>query len=322
MSSSGATETTRLARRTAVNLVGSGVSAAVGVGLVVLVTRGFGKEVAGSLFVATSLFVVVQGTARGGVDAALQYFMPRVSGAAQQRRLLRMGIKPVLVLSTAAGLVLFVAASWPGHAWGHGWHSSTALYLGTVAALVPVAVASDLLLAGSRALGRSRPTVLVEQIGRPLAQVVLTALVVALGAPAWLGLAWAAPYALALVPAARAARPTRTPPQAALSTASEAQLPSRDLWRFAAPRALAALSQTVIQRLDIVLVAALRGVREAALYTAATRFLVLGQLINQAIALPLQPRLGSSWRGRTWRLPTPSTARRPAGRSRWRGRST
>jgi O-antigen/teichoic acid export membrane protein len=57
------------------------------------------------------------------------------------------------------------------------------------------------------------------------------------------------------------------------------------------PRALALGAQQVIQRLDIVLVAIMRGPVDAAIYTAATRFLVVGQLGNQAISMAAQPQL-------------------------------
>jgi O-antigen/teichoic acid export membrane protein len=61
-------------------------------------------------------------------------------------------------------------------------------------------------------------------------------------------------------------------------------------WRFTAPRAVAALAQITIQRLDIVLVAVLRGPAQAAIYTAATRFLVAGQFVNASISMAAQPR--------------------------------
>jgi O-antigen/teichoic acid export membrane protein len=61
-------------------------------------------------------------------------------------------------------------------------------------------------------------------------------------------------------------------------------------WRFTAPRALMSVAQIVIQRLDIILVAVLRGPAEAAVYTAATRFLVAGQFGNSAISMAAQPR--------------------------------
>jgi O-antigen/teichoic acid export membrane protein len=65
---------------------------------------------------------------------------------------------------------------------------------------------------------------------------------------------------------------------------------ARGFWRFTAPRAVAALAQITVQRLDIVLVAVLRGPAEAAVYTAATRFLVAGQFANGAISMAAQPR--------------------------------
>jgi O-antigen/teichoic acid export membrane protein len=47
----------------------------------------------------------------------------------------------------------------------------------------------------------------------------------------------------------------------------------------------------VFQRLDIVIVAMLAGPAQAAIYTAATRFKVVGQLAGQGLAQAVQPRL-------------------------------
>ena len=64
----------------------------------------------------------------------------------------------------------------------------------------------------------------------------------------------------------------------------------RGFWLFTAPRGLATLAQITIQRIDIVLVAIMRGPAQAAVYTAATRFLVIGQLASTAISMAAQPR--------------------------------
>jgi O-antigen/teichoic acid export membrane protein len=69
----------------------------------------------------------------------------------------------------------------------------------------------------------------------------------------------------------------------------------RDFWAFTSPRALATLSQAALKRVDIVMVAALRSPAEAAVYTAATRFVVLGQLAVQAIQQALSPLLSGSF---------------------------
>jgi O-antigen/teichoic acid export membrane protein len=54
---------------------------------------------------------------------------------------------------------------------------------------------------------------------------------------------------------------------------------------------LANVAQIGLQRLDIVLIGVLRGPTEAAIYAAATRFLVVGQLGSQAVSLVVQPTL-------------------------------
>ena len=64
----------------------------------------------------------------------------------------------------------------------------------------------------------------------------------------------------------------------------------RGFWRFTAPRAAASLASVILQRIDIVLVAIIRGPVAAAIYTAATRFLVAGQFGNMAISMSAQPR--------------------------------
>jgi O-antigen/teichoic acid export membrane protein len=69
---------------------------------------------------------------------------------------------------------------------------------------------------------------------------------------------------------------------------------AREFWRFTAPRSLASVAQIAMQRLDIVLVGALAGPVAAAVYTASTRFLVVGQMGSRAISLAVQPRLGQA----------------------------
>ncbi|MEV6971617.1 polysaccharide biosynthesis C-terminal domain-containing protein [Hamadaea sp. NPDC051192] len=65
-------------------------------------------------------------------------------------------------------------------------------------------------------------------------------------------------------------------------------------WRFTAPRALANVAQTALQRIDVLLVAALAGLAAAAAYSVAGRFVVVGQLANGAISQAVQPRLAEA----------------------------
>ena len=68
---------------------------------------------------------------------------------------------------------------------------------------------------------------------------------------------------------------------------------AREFWAYTAPRAIARVTQTALKRSDIVLVAALASPAEAALYTAATRFIVLGQLFVQSVQQALSPQIAA-----------------------------
>jgi O-antigen/teichoic acid export membrane protein len=68
----------------------------------------------------------------------------------------------------------------------------------------------------------------------------------------------------------------------------------RDFWRFTGPRALASVAQLALQRVDVLLVAALGGLAPAAVYAVAGRFVVLIQFANQGISQSVQPRLAEA----------------------------
>ncbi len=71
---------------------------------------------------------------------------------------------------------------------------------------------------------------------------------------------------------------------------------AREFWAYTAPRAIARVTQTALKRSDIVLVAALASPADAALYTAATRFIVLGQLFVQSVQQALSPQISRAVR--------------------------
>jgi len=95
--------------------------------------------------------------------------------------------------------------------------------------------------------------------------------------------------------AGQAAAPRRSAaadprPRSRVASRRLANANPRGFWLFTVPRGLSTLAQITIQRIDIVLVAIMRGPAQAAIYTAATRFLVVGQLGNAAISMAAQPR--------------------------------
>jgi len=206
--------------------------------------------------------------------------------------------------------------------------AAVAVSLRALALALPFAALIDLFLGASRGYGDMRPTVLVDRVGRSGAQLLGIAVATAAGSAALLAPLWALPYVPAAVAAwlwlrrirrhpssgRRSNLPDVPPELAALLALSTPVQPRRragsaratqdgrsarrrlananprGFWEFTLPRALAGLASVTLQRLDIVLVAIMRGPAAAAVYTAATRFLVVGQFGNMAISMAAQPR--------------------------------
>jgi O-antigen/teichoic acid export membrane protein len=267
ISRTAATPMGRLARSGIAGMTGAVVGAAAQFLLVVIVTRAFSQAQAGAFFTATALALMVAGITRLDAGNGLVYFIARartydyrgISGY------IRAALVPGIVLAAVAGAVLYPR-------------------LGPQALALPLMVAVDILLAATRGFGAMRPTVLLDGMALPVSQVALVAAAALASAPALLPAAWAVPYLPVLVVAAVClrGRAPRTP-----------YLPGtgHDLWRYTAPRSVAGAIQAVFQRLDIVIVAVLGGPVQAAVYTAATRFKVVGQLASQGLAQAAQPRL-------------------------------
>ena len=289
----------KLAKDGVLGLVGAAISAVLNVVLVMVVIRSAGKDGAGVVFAVTSLFLIASTVARLGSPTGLVYFLVRARTAGRidtLRQIVRTGLVPVVVASFVVAGLMIVSAPTLAQ-WIVPKHPESALApLRVLALLLPAAAVSDTLLMGSRGFDVMRPLILVERIGRSVAQVLLTGVAVLLG---WKGAtaltsAWALPYVgTAAIAAAwtvklvrRAERRSNVKPLHGPGGASQ-------YWRFTAPRALQSIVQIALQRLDIVLVAALRGPSDAAIYAAVTRFLVFGQLGAQAITSAVQPRLGA-----------------------------
>jgi O-antigen/teichoic acid export membrane protein len=286
----------KLARRGVASVFGAAFSAVSGVALVVIITRGFSADIAGTLFAATSAFLIVEAFVLLGTDTGLVRWLPAqlASSAAQDvRRTLRLAFMPVLLVSLATAVALFIAAPQVAPVLvGSATLDSMTTILRVLAVVLPVAATHDVLLAASRGLGTMRPTVLVENIGR-LALQAAAVLVAYLAGAGTLGLAiaWAAPYAAAWCLSAwwvwRLLRQAQDPHR----SSHQERVTTREFWAYTGPRAVARVTQTALKRADIVLVAALASPADAALYTAATRFVVLGQLLVQSVQQALAPQM-------------------------------
>ena len=293
-----AMELAMVARGGLANIVGAAVSVAANVALIIIVGRETSAGRAGEFFALTAVFLVAETLCRLGADMGLIYFLARWS-ALGRRELMRSGLRTAFwpAISTAAlvGGLLAALAPQAVHLVLNDYSGGSAVALVRMLALaLPVAVGFDLVIAATRGFGHMRPTVLVDKVGRPLLQLLLISGVLIAGWQSALGLAWVTPYAAAAIVATVMLKRIGIPPAPRARRRAEQRAAVRtEFWRFTTPRAIASVAQILLQRLDIVLVAALSGVRDAAIYTAATRFVVVGQFVNQAISAPVQPRLSA-----------------------------
>ena len=283
-----------IARSGTLNVMGAGIAAVLNFAFIVVVTQAFDQQTAGALFTTTSVFVIALSICSLGTDAGLARFLLRYQALDRQSDMslvITCARSPVLwcgVLMAVAGTVSSGAiASTIGLA---GFEGQMTIILLMV--LLPIAALGDFSLASARALGTFQSTVLSEKLLRPVLQPAGALLVAALGgALFWLTASWVIPYVVAAMVSMMLFRRVFQPYRRSTHP-SRADLRNvrKEFWSFTWPRSIARISQAVVQRADIIIVAVLMGPVEAAVYTAATRFVALGQFGVHAIQQVLQPR--------------------------------
>ncbi|MCW4466150.1 lipopolysaccharide biosynthesis protein [Glutamicibacter sp. MNS18] len=264
--------------------------------LIVLVTRFWPAEDAGLLFAATSFYIIALALAHLGADQGLVRFIAWNVGSGQghlNRSTVLAGMLPSLGMTILVAFTGWAAAPWLSGVFGAESPEQGTLVIRVLAVVLPVAVLYEQLLAICRGYAVMKPTIVIERALRPTLQMVLI-LVAGLSQSSllWLAWAWAGPYLLCLVLAAAATFGTlqRNKDNWHDENSSGQGLRS-EFWRFTGPRGLARMAQVMIQRADIVIVTVLLGPAPAAIYTAATRFLVLGQVATSALQQVSEPQL-------------------------------
>jgi O-antigen/teichoic acid export membrane protein len=286
-----------LARGSLAGLAAAGGGAASQFLIVLLITRSLDPDAAGAFFTATALCLMLAGILRLDAGNGLIYALARRPHEPSGRTVLWAALTPVAAVSAlaACAVTIFDAelaelTGVPDGVWP------------ALAATLPAVVLADVLVSATRGLGSMRPTLLLDGLGRPMGQLLLVAAGVLVGTSLpILTAAWALPAVPATVLAAGWLRrhlpgPT-APPLGHGGGGTTAFRFGRGeggmaaFWRYTGPRSAAAAIQAVFQRLDIVIVAVLAGPAPAAVYTAATRFKVVGQLANQGLVQAVQPHL-------------------------------
>ena len=269
-------------------MVGAALAGGTGVVVTWVVARALGAEQAGAFFAATAAFVLAGGVAKLGTQTGLVYWPARLRATGRDDLLgscLRTGLGPVILLSAVlAGAMWLGAPAIARLTAGDTPHviAEHTTGLRVLAVFLPLQVLTDVLLTATRGYRAMRPTVMLDRVVRSALQLLcvgavgVTALWMTASLPAF-ALAWAAPYLPVAVLAGYALHRTylRANPPGVRTRRLERQDLRRDFWRFTGPRAVASVAQLALQRVDVLLVAALAGLAAAAVYAVAGRFVVL-----------------------------------------------
>lgn len=301
-----ARQTAGAARGGLANVAGSALAGGTGVAVTWIVARQLGAEQAGAFFAATAAFVLVGGLAKLGTPTGLVYWPARLRATGRDHLLgecLRTGLVPVVVCSVLLAATMWLAAPAIARVTAndarHMVDGHTA-GLRMLALFLPLAALTDALLTATRGYRAMRPTVLLERLLRSSLQLAFVA-AAGFAAAALLhplpvfALAWVLPYLpVAVLAGYSLGKLHRAGRSATAPTAMERRALRRDFWVFTGPRAVASVAQLALQRVDVLLVAALGGLAPAAVYAVAGRFVVLIQFANQGISQSVQPRLAEA----------------------------
>jgi O-antigen/teichoic acid export membrane protein len=292
---------TRLARGGALNLVGGVVNGIFGFVLVVVLTRGLHAARAGAFFEAVGILTIAGTTVALGADVGLVRMIARFRALGRTRELgglLRVSLVPIGAAGVLAAVACFWLAAPLAHAFGRGTDQGfTAAYLRVLAPFIPILAVYTAAVAATRGFGTMRPSVAIDRFGTPVAQPVLVLVAIAAGSSiAGLGLAYGVPVVVGLVAAlgwiARAVRrATAASTGTSAAPAVTGRGPFAEFWRFTAPRGVAGIFQVVAFWLNTLLLGAFASVRAAGVYTAATRYVMVGSLALIAVVNVVGPQI-------------------------------
>jgi O-antigen/teichoic acid export membrane protein len=290
-----------LARGGIINLVGGAIYGLISFLVVTVVARGLTASAAGLFFEGVALFNISTGILVLGADVGLVKFISahRAVGAGRgPRRTLAVALVPIASIAVAVAIAGWIATPRLAAALGNGavdQHEITS-YLRVFVVAIPISVVYTASIAATRGFGTMVPAVAVDKITKPSLQLSLVAAAVGAGlGMTALAVAWTLPVALGSV-AAFAVLATlirRLDRSERRHTIPQMTSQADSFWRFAAPRGLAGVFQVTVLWLDTILLGLLRSSREAAIYSASSRYLLVGVFVLTAVNQALAPQIGA-----------------------------
>ena len=285
-----------MARGGTLNLVGGSLNAVFQLLLIVILTRTLGAHDAGVFFEAVALFTIVTIAAQLGAETGLVRTIPPLLAAHRPHEIppvISIAVWPVALVTTIIAVTMVGFAPELVRVFMHGVpEQEGARYIRLLAPFGPLATVSLVLLAATRGFGTMVPSVLVEQVGKPAARIVVVVIALSAGASLWgVMVAWAVPVGVGFLVALALVRKLLTPTSRGGQPASPIAGDAVAFWRFSLPRGLAGIFEVTLGWLDILLVGAFLPPAEVAVYAAASRIAAIALVALRASGTAIAPQL-------------------------------
>ncbi len=292
----------RVARQSYLQFAGALANGLFGFLMVLIAAHILGKDGVGAYIVGIGLFQIVANLAQLGADTGLLRMIPRYRALGRQqdvRRTIAIALVPVAAIGIVLAIVVIFAAPFLARILTHHQDPAVVLpYVRIFALFLPLAAVTTVSLAGTRGYGTVVPYVSVENIGKPASRPILLLAVAALGmGTVGVAMTYAIPVFIGAVAAVfwlltleeRAWKRERFDRSAPRSYGSL----SKEFWRFSSPRALQGFFGTAFTWLDTLLLAGFRSTGQAGVYTAATRFLLVGTAAARTVINVISPQISA-----------------------------
>jgi O-antigen/teichoic acid export membrane protein len=296
-------ELRQLARGGSLSLAGVTANALLGFLFVGLLSHVLPVETAGALFEAIAVFTICAAATQLGADAGMLRLaaLYRRRRPNDLRRLTVIAFVPSFVGSAVAGLLVFFFAPQLTHIFvHHAPHADTPTDLRILAAFLAASTTTTVLTTGMRAWSFT-PFVAINSFFVPLARIVLLGVVYAIGiTPRLAAVAWATPLGAGFVAAIvltefylrKEGRHTALSESLESSGAPASyRAIARSFWAFSLPRSIGGIFQILIIWLDVLLVGAFKSAKDAAAYTVASRYLIVGTFALLAVGFAMAPAI-------------------------------
>jgi O-antigen/teichoic acid export membrane protein len=267
--------------------------------LVVVLTRGLGATGYGLVATAIAVFTIFANTGELGADTGMLREIPRLlvqRRARDVRALLRVGLYPVLLVGIAMAVLVWIyAPQLTDVLVRHHSGSAEVTYLRILAPFLALAPAATVALAGTRGFGNMKIFALVQNVFVPVTRPVLAGIVLLAGlGGAAVVLAWGAPLVIALVAALvflvrfmRSAEKGVAGAEPPRST----RVVAREFWSFTAARGVAGALSIAMAQISLLMVSALRSPHDAGIFSAVTRYVMMGTFAFAAMRIAIGPQI-------------------------------